>query len=586
MAGGKETPRQKMIGMMYLVLTALLALNVSKSILDAFVAIEENTQKGNIAMVERGDGYYYTVSAEIGALKATDPKGNKEKIKNIEDALKVMDEINLTTGDMIKMIDDLKLKILKESGEDVSGVKPNEELSILWSKYDKENPNLPIRMNLMAVQAKDQYDVPMHIIIGEDIKKPTGDGMKLWKALLKYRSDLMQLAGTYEWGGKQFKVETKDINQYKTNKDLTEMVKKMTTAESVNPDDKEGLQNIYSRLTKLEKNKVHDLKDVHWIGMTFDHSPLVAAIASLSSLQQDILSARAEALYLWKQKISTGEYSFDQIMPLAYGPSFARSGEEVELKVMMAAFDSQSPPEVVVTEGMENAKISAENGVALVKFNASGSSMDLKGTVTIKNKQGVPKSKDWSISVPVLTPTGAIELTDLNILYRGYPNKVEASGSGFETYSLSGSNVSISGNPSSGYVVKPGNGNSATMSITGRNADGTSSVLKKGTYRVSSMPDPVLFWGGSKSGIKGSRSSRALIAKYTPEIPLKASFTVTKWTASAPGLRGAPPQGMGGSLGPAGALISAAPPGTALSITATVVGPDGIARQIGGSWPL
>ena len=44
MAGGKETPRQKMIGMMYLVLTALLALNVSKSILDAFVNIEENIQ--------------------------------------------------------------------------------------------------------------------------------------------------------------------------------------------------------------------------------------------------------------------------------------------------------------------------------------------------------------------------------------------------------------------------------------------------------------------------------------------------------------------------------------------------------------
>ena len=39
MAGGKETPRQKMIGMMYLVLTALLALNVSKEILDAFITI-------------------------------------------------------------------------------------------------------------------------------------------------------------------------------------------------------------------------------------------------------------------------------------------------------------------------------------------------------------------------------------------------------------------------------------------------------------------------------------------------------------------------------------------------------------------
>ena len=41
MAGGKETPRQKMIGMMYLVLTALLAMNVSKDIIEAFVMIND-----------------------------------------------------------------------------------------------------------------------------------------------------------------------------------------------------------------------------------------------------------------------------------------------------------------------------------------------------------------------------------------------------------------------------------------------------------------------------------------------------------------------------------------------------------------
>ena len=37
--GGKETPRQKMIGMMYLVLLALLAMNVSKSIIAAFITL-------------------------------------------------------------------------------------------------------------------------------------------------------------------------------------------------------------------------------------------------------------------------------------------------------------------------------------------------------------------------------------------------------------------------------------------------------------------------------------------------------------------------------------------------------------------
>ena len=66
MAGGKETPRQKMIGMMYLVLTALLALNVSKSILDAFVNIEENIQIGNITEHERGNAQLNTVSEKAG----------------------------------------------------------------------------------------------------------------------------------------------------------------------------------------------------------------------------------------------------------------------------------------------------------------------------------------------------------------------------------------------------------------------------------------------------------------------------------------------------------------------------------------
>jgi gliding motility-associated protein GldM len=39
---GKETPRQRMIGVMYLVLLALLALNVSKEVLDAFAIVNQS----------------------------------------------------------------------------------------------------------------------------------------------------------------------------------------------------------------------------------------------------------------------------------------------------------------------------------------------------------------------------------------------------------------------------------------------------------------------------------------------------------------------------------------------------------------
>ena len=46
MATGKETPRQRMIGMMYLVLTALLALQVSSAVIEKFYALNESIENG------------------------------------------------------------------------------------------------------------------------------------------------------------------------------------------------------------------------------------------------------------------------------------------------------------------------------------------------------------------------------------------------------------------------------------------------------------------------------------------------------------------------------------------------------------
>ena len=57
MAGGKESPRQKMIGMMYLVLTALLALNVSNAVLEKFAILNTTLQElkaeENVANIQR-----------------------------------------------------------------------------------------------------------------------------------------------------------------------------------------------------------------------------------------------------------------------------------------------------------------------------------------------------------------------------------------------------------------------------------------------------------------------------------------------------------------------------------------------------
>src|SRR5690554_6645704 len=70
MAGGKETPRQKMIGMMYLVLTALLALNVSKEIIAAFVTINDKLEASGEVIYDATGNVYGAFDRKRAAIQA------------------------------------------------------------------------------------------------------------------------------------------------------------------------------------------------------------------------------------------------------------------------------------------------------------------------------------------------------------------------------------------------------------------------------------------------------------------------------------------------------------------------------------
>ncbi len=57
MAGGKETPRQKMINLMYLIFIAMLALNMSKEVLAAFGLMNEKLETSNTKMTASNEGF-------------------------------------------------------------------------------------------------------------------------------------------------------------------------------------------------------------------------------------------------------------------------------------------------------------------------------------------------------------------------------------------------------------------------------------------------------------------------------------------------------------------------------------------------
>ena len=100
MAGGKLSPRQKMINMMYLVLTALLALNVSKDILKAFQKVEGSLSQAveNIGLQNNLMYSEFQKAAENNPLKVgmwkdlafdikDDANGLREYIGDLKDSL-------------------------------------------------------------------------------------------------------------------------------------------------------------------------------------------------------------------------------------------------------------------------------------------------------------------------------------------------------------------------------------------------------------------------------------------------------------------------------------------------------------------
>lgn len=85
MAGGKISPRQKMINMMYLVLTALLALNISKDMLKAFAKVN-NSLKSNLSNINDQSNVLYSKfsdAAEYAPLKVGPQFEVADSVKNI-----------------------------------------------------------------------------------------------------------------------------------------------------------------------------------------------------------------------------------------------------------------------------------------------------------------------------------------------------------------------------------------------------------------------------------------------------------------------------------------------------------------------
>ncbi len=146
---GKETPRQKMIGMMYLFLTAMLAINVSDEVLDAFTIIDKGLAETILAIEEKNQKIYsdFKTAYDVNPTKVQEAYDDSEKVRN-------------NSNELYLLIDSLKHKIVqKADGED----------------YDQSLEN---------IKSKDNLDIPAEVMIVGGHGKMLKEQMEDYRELL------------------------------------------------------------------------------------------------------------------------------------------------------------------------------------------------------------------------------------------------------------------------------------------------------------------------------------------------------------------------------------------------------------------
>ena len=101
MAGGKLTPRQKMINLMYLVFIAMMALNMSKEVLSAFGLMNEKLVDSNTRTTERNAAFMEDLAGKV--------EEQPEKYKPEMEKAKKLNVLSEDLSSYIQQIKDLSL---------------------------------------------------------------------------------------------------------------------------------------------------------------------------------------------------------------------------------------------------------------------------------------------------------------------------------------------------------------------------------------------------------------------------------------------------------------------------------------------
>ena len=465
------SPRQRMINMMYLVLTALLALNVSKEVLESFFEVNKG--------IERTTTNFFSKNVETYSDFDKAAKNNPEKYKTVRDKAY---EIKEMSNDLIMLIQEMKYDLVYRT--DKREVYLGED----WEIFDEEG-KLKEETLIEDIKFEELTLTQKHQKIG-------------W---LQNKSD-RSTSGDLFWP------KGKKDNRAKKLKD--EIIKLGDFLMEVSGDNKQLVKSIESSTDVSDRKRKK--KKISWEEYYFYDMPAVGALTLLSKMQSDVRNAEANVIDFLKKDIDAKSLKFTSAEGIAIPErNFVLRGDSFKAEIFITAKNESQNPDIYVGEydsigGGEYQMIGdyeivkVKNGKGL--FATRTTSEGIKkwgGLIAMKTESGT-KYYPFGGEYLVASKSVVVSPINMNVFYLEVDNPVKISVPGFAATDITASmlNGSLRATKKSvgEYIARPTKKGKARVTLFAT-IDGKRTKMGAVEFRVKEVPPPKPLIGGKSEGV-------------------------------------------------------------------------------------
>ena len=500
MSGAKETPRQKMIGMMYLVYTALLAMNVSKDILDAFDTVNTGVQTTNITLSQQIEQKYASFEEQYGLdEEKVGPYWEQAQALRAE-ADELVNYVEALKWDLVKKVECEKAKTPAEAAAMAL------ESGLLRSADTVGmNGRKIYNINTSKVKSRDNYNKPTEYMMGNP--EGTGVAFELSQKIKRFRNEAVKAMGLEHaheiglitdsiYGPKKFVMEQTGLAE--------SALKKLPV---------EG--DYYAAKMNYDPT-ASDAISQGWEYHNFHHTVLVADVTLLNKIISEAQTAELDAVTELMSDIHATDFTFDEIGAKVFAESgYLLSGQTYKAQAMVTAWkNSQLKARVKLDNGPEKEYISNAQGVIPLEWNCGVGAHSYTGIIDMLDPStNQMEEYPFQGSFVVAPPAVSVSATKMNVVYRGIDNPIAVGGGVGGEISATASSGSLTRTGNGTYNLRPGEANEVTISVSSQG-----SSLGSMKFRVKDLPKPTAL---IRNVVNGQVSKSALQAAGRVEAEMK-----------------------------------------------------------------